>query len=81
MNTEIKILQASCCTKGSPIKIQLETLASSHNIPVSIEELSDLKDTMAYGTMVFPSLVVNGKVYDYKHYSTDEKLLELLNAN
>jgi hypothetical protein len=45
---------------------------------VSIEELSELKDTMVFGTMTFPSIVVNGKVYDYKKYLTEDKLLSIL---
>ena len=79
MNTEIKILHSSCCGKGSPIKEQIEKIAAQNNINVSIEELSDMKDTMVYGTMTFPSIVVNGKVYDYKKYTNDDKLLSLLN--
>lgn len=79
MKTEIKILHSSCCAKGSPIKAQIEKLASENNISISIEELSELKDTIIYGTMTFPSLVINGNVYDYKHYASDAKLLALLN--
>lgn len=79
MNTEIKILHSSCCAKGSPIKEQLEEIAKKNNLNISIEELSKLEDTMVYGTMIFPSLVINGKVYDYKKYNTNDKLLSLLN--
>lgn len=78
MNTEIKILHSSCCAKGSPIKQQIEQLATKNNLNISIEELSELKDTMIYGTMIFPSLVIKGKVYDYKRYNSDEKLLTLI---
>lgn len=78
MNTEIKILHSSCCAKGSPIKEQIEKIASQNNITVSIEEFSELKDTIIYGTMSFPSLVINGKVYDYKQYASDTKLLALI---
>lgn len=79
MNTEIKILHSSCCAKGSPIKEQIEKIASQNNIIVSIEEFSELKDTMIYGTMSFPSLVINGKVYDYKQHASDTQLLALIN--
>lgn len=78
MNTEIKILHSSCCATGSPIKAQIEKIAKNNNIEVSIEELSELKDTMAFGTMTFPSIVVNGKVYDYKKYATEAKLVSIL---
>ncbi|UTW66534.1 thioredoxin family protein [bacterium SCSIO 12643] len=76
--TEIKILHSSCCAVGSPIKSQIERIAKKNNLEVKIEELSELEDTMVYGTMIFPSIVVNGKVYDYKKYWTEEKLLSII---
>lgn len=78
MSTEIKILHSSCCSVGSPIKRRIEEIASKNNIEVNIEELSDLSETMVYGTTVFPSLVVNGKVYEYKKYHAEDKLLSIL---
>ena len=78
MSTEIKILHASCCSVGSPIKRRIEDIASKNNVEVDIQELSDLSETMVYGTTVFPSIVVNGKVYDYKSYHSEEKLLSIL---
>ena len=78
MNTEIKILHSSCCATGSPIKSFIEKVASNHNKQVNIIELSELQDTMVYGTMIFPSIVVNGKVYDFKKYQTEEKLASIL---
>lgn len=81
MNTEIKILHASCCGAKTPIKAQLERIAQQNNLNLTIVELSDLQETMAFGTMTFPSLVVNGKVYDYKKIKSDEQLLSLLYSN
>ncbi len=78
MNTEIKILHSSCCATGSPIKRHIEKVALDNNISINIIELSELKDTMIYGTTTFPSIVVHGKVYDYKKYWTEEKLLSIL---
>ena len=78
MSTDIKILHSSCCATGSPIRARIEKIASERNINITIEELSDLKDTMVYGTMSFPSIVVNGKVYDYKQHTTDDKLVSIL---
>lgn len=80
MNTEIKILHSSCCAKGAPIKEQLEKIAQENNLSISIEELSELKDTMVYGTMNFPSLVINGKVYDYKSFKSDADILTAIKA-
>ena len=80
MKTDIKILQVSCCSKGSPIKSQIERLAKAHQLLLNIEELSALQDTMVYGTTSFPALVVNGNVYDYKQYQSDAKLLAILQS-
>lgn len=78
MTTEIKILHSSCCAKGSPIKEQLEKIAQNNKLSISIEELSELKDTMAYGTMNFPSIVVNGKVYDLKSLKSEAEIASIL---
>lgn len=79
MKTEIKILHSSCCAKQSPIKERIKKVAASKGIEFVIEELSDMKDTMVYGTTSFPSLVINGKVYDYRKYQTDAALSNILN--
>ncbi len=78
MKTEVKILHSSCCATDSPVKNQIERVAAKNNIEVAIEELSELQDTMVYGTMTFPSIVVNGKVYDYKKHYKEEQLLAIL---
>jgi len=78
MKTEIIILHSSCCATGSPIKPFIEKVASEHNVEVNIKELSELQDTMVYGTMTFPSIVVNGKVYEFKKYATEDKLVSIL---
>ena len=80
MNTEVKILHSSCCAKGSPIKEQLEKLAQENNLSITIEELSEMQDTMVYGTMSLPSLVINGKVHAYKSFNSDAELLAALKA-
>jgi len=78
MSTEVKILHAACCGKQSPIKTQIEAIAKNNHLNLSIEELFELKDTMQYGAMTFPSIVINGKVFPYKSYQTNEKLLSIL---
>lgn len=78
MKTEIKILHASCCATKSPIKSDIQKIADKNNIEVTIEEYTELKDTMGYGTVTFPSIVVNGKVFDYKKHNTEDTLLPLL---
>lgn len=79
MCTEVKILHASCCGKQSSIKAQLKQIANQNNLELCIEELFELSDTMQYGAMTFPSLVINNKVYAYRQHQSDDKLLSLLN--
>ncbi|GAB4519201.1 MAG: hypothetical protein Tsb004_30120 [Allomuricauda sp.] len=78
MSTEIKILHSSCCATASPLRAQIEKIIRENNLDVNITELSDLKDTMRYGALSFPALVINGKVYDYKKINTEEALLSIL---
>lgn len=80
MSTEIKILHSSCCATSSPIKAQLEKIADNNHLDLAIEELSEIQDTMVYGTMTFPSLVVNGQVYDFKKLKTDSEILSALKS-
>ncbi|WP_281239470.1 thioredoxin family protein [Flavobacterium praedii] len=78
MSTEIKILHSSCCGAKSSIREQLITIAQKNKLDITITELFDLQDTMVFETLTFPSLVVNGKVYDYKKIKTDEQLISIL---
>ncbi|KAB5487036.1 thioredoxin family protein [Flagellimonas taeanensis] len=78
MSTEVKILHSSCCATASPIRAQIEKIASENHLDVNITEFSDLKDTMPYGVLTFPALVIDGKVYDYKKVSNDKVLLAIL---
>lgn len=80
MSTEIKILHSSCCAINSPIKARIERIAKHNDLQVSITELSEFKDTMVYGAVTFPALVIYGKVYDYKIFKTDEQLLSILDS-
>lgn len=80
MSTEIKILHSSCCANGSPIKEQLEKIANENDLDLTIEELSEMQDTMKYGTMTFPSLVVNDKVYNFKKLKSDADILAIIKS-
>ncbi|CAM1373201.1 Thioredoxin domain-containing protein [Tenacibaculum litopenaei] len=81
MKINIKILHASCCARNSFIKNQLERLANEHDLSVHIEEFSEMQDTLIYGTTEFPALVIDQKVYPYKHYQSDTDLTTLLKAS
>lgn len=76
--TTVKILHSSCCSIFPPIREQIERIAAGKEIQVEVEELSEMKDTMLYGALRFPSLVIHGKVYSYDEYAEDDKLVTLL---
>jgi glutaredoxin len=78
MKTDVKILHAACCATNSPIKSFIEEVAKNYKKEVEITEYSDLMETMQFGTTTFPSLVINGKVYDFKKINDASKLHKLL---
>ena len=75
---KVTILHSACCASKSPIKNEISEIATANNIELSIEELSELQDNITFGTMTFPSIVINGQVYDYKKYRSPKMLLALL---
>lgn len=75
---DIKILHSSCCATNSPIKSQVEAILTANQVEAKIEELSKLEDTMQYGTMDFPSLVIDGKVVGFKSLRTTEDLAKAI---
>lgn len=77
MSIDIKILQSSCCGPSVQVKQEIENAAAKAGVEVTIEQPTDLEMIMKYGTMTFPSIVVNGKVYDYKEFENSENLVNL----
>ena len=75
---EIIILHAACCAEGSPVKEQIEKVSNEAGVPVEIKELHELQDTMPYGTMNFPTMVIDGELFPYRSHHTDEQIKEIL---
>lgn len=65
MSIDVKILKSSCCTIGEAIEQELKTASANAEVDINLESLSELKETMKYGVMNFPSIVVDGKAYSY----------------
>ncbi|MEX1268738.1 MAG: thioredoxin family protein [Balneolaceae bacterium] len=78
MSIDIKILQSTCCGPAAPVREEIEQAAAKAGVSVTIEQPSDLQEIMKYGTMTFPSIVVNGSVYDYEEFGSANDLAELL---
>ncbi|KXX70316.1 thioredoxin family protein [Flammeovirga sp. SJP92] len=77
---DIKILHQACCGVNPRIRKQIERLASENNMEVMITDITDMMETMQFGTTEFPSLVVDGKVINYRQKNSDAEIIEVLNA-
>lgn len=80
MSIDIKILQSTCCGSSDDITKNVKEAITKAGIEASIEKPTDLQEVMAYGTMTFPSIVINGKVYDFKEFNSADKLAEFLSG-
>jgi len=78
MSIDIKILQSACCGPAVPVKEEILKAASQAGVEVTIDEPSEIHEIMKYGTLTFPSIVVNGKVHDYKEFERTDELVNLL---
>ncbi|NLR90812.1 thioredoxin family protein [Flammeovirga agarivorans] len=74
----IKILHQSCCGVNPRIRKQIEKVAAEKNVEVAIQDVTDMIETMQFGTTEFPSLVIDGKVFNYRQKNTDEDVAAML---
>jgi hypothetical protein len=75
MRIDIKILQSACCGPAVPVK---EHILKAAGVEVTIDEPSEIQEIMKYGTLTFPSVVVNGRVHEYKEFENTDELVNLL---
>lgn len=78
MSIDVKILRSSCCTAGNAIEEELDTASANAEVNIRTEILSDLQETMRYGVISYPSIVVDGKVYDYNNIDELQDLEQIL---
>jgi len=50
------------CAKCNALMMATEKAAQTLGVPYELEKITDLKQIMAFGVMMTPALVVNGKV-------------------
>jgi small redox-active disulfide protein 2 len=50
------------CAKCSALMMATEKAAQTLGLPYELEKITDLKQIMAFGVMMTPALVVDGKV-------------------
>jgi len=78
MRIDIKILQSACCGPAVPVKEHILKAAGLAGVEVTIDEPSEIQEIMKYGTLTFPSVVVNGRVHEYKEFENTDELVNLL---
>jgi hypothetical protein len=78
MSIDIKILQSACCGPAVPVKEEILKAARQAGVEITIDEPSEIQEIMKYGTLTFPSIVVNGKVHDFSEFEKTDDLVKLL---
>ena len=78
MSIDVKILKSSCCTTGETIVEKLKNASAKTDADIHLETLSDLQETMKYGVMNFPSVVIEGEVYSEEEINDSQKLEQIL---
>jgi len=78
MSIDVKILKSSCCTTGETLAEKLKKASAKTNADIRLETLTDLQETMKYGVMNFPSVVINDEVYSGEEINDSQKLEQIL---
>jgi small redox-active disulfide protein 2 len=64
------------CAKCNALAERIRTLADDHQIPVTIEKITDLQEIMHYGILMTPGLVIEGTLRSYGIIPPEKQLLE-----
>lgn len=78
MSIDVKILKSSCCTTGESIAEKLKEASAKTDTDIRLEILSDLQETMKYGVMNFPSVLIDGEVYSEEKINDSQNLEQIL---
>lgn len=78
MSIEVKILKSSCCTTGESLTKKLKEASANADIDIHLEILTNLKETMKYGVVKFPSVVIDGDVFTYDEINDSQGLEQIL---
>jgi len=78
MSIDVRILKSSCCTTGESIAEKLKKASANTDVDIRLEVLSDLQETMKYGVMTFPSVVIRGELYSEEEVNDPQKLEQIL---
>ena len=71
----VKVL-GSGCAKCKTLEQKVIDLKSKHQLNIELEKVTQLDDIIAYGVMMTPGLVVNGKVVSSGKVPQDDEILK-----
>ncbi len=66
------------CTKCRNLEERIRLLIAKHQLPIEIDNVTDLQEIMNYRIMVTPGLVIDGEVKSVGIIPKDEQLLAWL---
>lgn len=58
---DIKVLGPGCANCKRTVQL-IESVAGEHAVPVTITKVEDMRQIVAYGVMLTPAVVIDGKV-------------------
>jgi len=73
----VKVL-GSGCTKCKTLEKRLLELKAKYHLDVDIEKVTQLNDIMAYGVLMTPGLVIDGKLTSVGKVPSEDELLRLI---
>jgi small redox-active disulfide protein 2 len=71
----VKVL-GSGCAKCKALEQRIIALKTKHTLNIDIEKITRLDEIMAYGVMMTPGLVIDGKLKSMGKLPKDEEILK-----
>ena len=71
----VKVLGTGC-TKCKTLENRLHDLKAKYQLDIDIEKVTQLNDIMAYGVMMTPGLVIDGKLKSVGKVPQEDELLK-----
>lgn len=79
-SSAIKVL-GSGCPKCNQLEAATKDALSELDMDTAVDHITDFVQIAAYGVMITPALVVNGKVVSYGKVLKKDKIIDILKKN
>ncbi len=73
----VKVLGTGC-PKCNMLEDRVKQVASTNNINIELEKVTEINDILSYGIMMTPALVVDGQVMSSGKLPDENQILEWL---